>query len=605
MPAGPVFDRELVISARRPRLFFIRSLYVTALLLLVCTAWLVITGTQVVRTVGDMARFGSILFTVLAPLQLALMAFFSAFSAAAAVAQEKDRRTLLLLLMTRMGNHELVLGKLLASLLNVLVMIVAALPLFTILLLFGGVSIEQVLRVFLVTLAVALASGSVGSTIALWREKTFQSLALTALAIILWIGFWEAAYALGSSGLTDREVLRQTAAACSPVRAILTAARPDVAQTGAIGILGGIGPFLLIAVGVILSLNAVAILFVRRWNPSREVRRQSRDDNQQREEVAEDEAARSAHVDSRERQTASEAIATRHPWDNPVLWREMCTWAYGRKVVFIRIVYALLVVATAVLLWGMQSGDAQAAAEATRTAIPAVAQPLVPFFMVSLVILNALAVTSITGERDGQALDLLLATDLKPKEIVFGKLLGVMYVAKETIIAPLIIAMILWLLGGISTENYITVTIGLLVMDLFVAVLGIHTGMTYANSRSAIGVSLGTVFFLFLGVATCILMMISFSGSFQAQLAPFLALILGGGVGLYVSLGAKNPSAAIGLASLLVPFATFYAITSFLLQHHLAAFLVTIVAYGFTTAALLIPAIYEFDVEMGRTSGGE
>jgi hypothetical protein len=32
-------------------------------------------------------------------------------------------------------------------------------------------------------------------------------------------------------------------------------------------------------------------------------------------------------------------------------------------------------------------------------------------------------------------------------------------------------------------------------------------------------------------------------------------------------------------------------------------FLVTLAAYGFTTAALLIPAVYEFDVEMGRTSG--
>jgi len=32
-------------------------------------------------------------------------------------------------------------------------------------------------------------------------------------------------------------------------------------------------------------------------------------------------------------------------------------------------------------------------------------------------------------------------------------------------------------------------------------------------------------------------------------------------------------------------------------------FLVTVAAYGFTTAAMMIPAVYEFDVEMGRTSG--
>ena len=99
--------------------------------------------------------------------------------------------------------------------------------------------------------------------------------------------------------------------------------------------------------------------------------------------------------------------------------------------------------------------------------------------------------------------------------------------------------------------------------------------MNYANSKTAIGVSLGSVFFLFLGVVTLILFMISFSGSFQTQLAPFLAFIVGGSVGLFVTLGIRNASSAIGWASLLLPFATFFAITNFLVDHVAAAFLVT------------------------------
>jgi hypothetical protein len=95
--------------------------------------------------------------------------------------------------------------------------------------------------------------------------------------------------------------------------------------------------------------------------------------------------------------------------------------------------------------------------------------------------------------------------------------------------------------------------------------------------------------------------MISFSGSFQTQLGPFLAFIVGGSVGLFVTLGSRNPSAAIGLASLLLPFATFFAITNFLVDHQFEAFLVTAATYGFTTAALLVPALYEFDIAMGRT----
>src|SRR6185295_14825227 len=112
-------------------------------------------------------------------------------------------------------------------------------------------------------------------------------------------------------------------------------------------------------------------------------------------------------------------------------------------------------------------------------------------------------------------------------------------------------------------------------------------------------------FFLFIGIATCMRMMIAFSGSFSVQLQPFLAFMGGGWVGLYLALGSRNHSPAIGIASFLCPFATFYAITSFLLQNYLAAFLVVEFTYGFATAAMLIPAIFEFDLATGRTTAEE
>ena len=109
---GPVFTREVVTAPRRARLYISRSAYVSALFVLMCTAWLLVAGTQIVRNVSDMARFGAMLFQILAPLQLALAVFFSALLAASGVAQEKDRRTLVLLLLTNLTNSELVLGKL-------------------------------------------------------------------------------------------------------------------------------------------------------------------------------------------------------------------------------------------------------------------------------------------------------------------------------------------------------------------------------------------------------------------------------------------------------------------------------------------------------------
>ena len=571
---------------------------------------MILAGTQVVQNLGDLARFGSTFFQILAPLQLALLVFLAAFGAASAVSQEKDKRTIILLLLTRLTNQELVLGKLLSALLSPLLLIFASIPVLMSVQLFGGVSGNQVARVVIITYAATMIAGSLGSTYALWREKTFQTLSITTLTIVLWLGLWEGLYALGSSN----PLLQTLANWASPVRGITAAIIPTIGTEGAWSLSDPAICFTLFAVTVTFLLNALAIAKVRVWNPSREVRQQ-RDqeedvasilDKQLSEEEVQHiaEQARASHVDAMRRAgTHAEVTAdSRRVWDNPVLWREICTWAYGRKIVIVRIAYGLMVI---LALLGLNQSLADLANGVPRAGLssifPTAATSLAPLFLVSLVIINALAVNSITNERDGQALDLLLVSDISPAEFIFGKLWGVFYVTKEMIIFPLLISIYLLLRGGIDFEGFLFLLTGLTVLTFFVTMLGIHCGLNYASSKSAISVSMGSVFFLFLGVVTCIMVMISFSGSFEQQLAPFLAFILGGSVGLYVALGFRNPSPAIFWSTLLLPFATFHAITSFFIDHHLASVMVISIIYGFTTLAMMIPAIGEFDVAMGRT----
>jgi len=264
----------------------------------------------------------------------------------------------------------------------------------------------------------------------------------------------------------------------------------------------------------------------------------------------------------------------------------MRTWAYGRKILVVRVVYWLLFVGLAAgVILGRQG-------------------PLLLglLALLSMVLVNAQAVTALTSERDARALDLLLVTDLTPKEIVFGKLGGVFYNTKEMVLLPMLLCVGLWLAGQLTLENLIFFLGGLAVLLAFSATVGLHAGMTYANSGAAVATSLGTIFFLSVGVAVCMRIMMAFSGSFQAQFLPFFAFMVFGGAGLYAVLGVRNPSTAIGLASFLCPFATFYAITSYWLGSTLGVFLVASAAYGFTTAAMLVPAIGEFDVATGRTT---
>ena len=583
---GPVFNREASVVPKRTKTYLSRGLYVLALFGLLCTGYLVLDGSRSLATASDSARFGGWMFLLLAPLQLLVLSSVAAVGSAASVAQEKDRRTLLLLLMTRLSGFEVVVGKLTATLLGPLSMLLAALPLFMVLPLLGGVSPEQVFSVFTVTAATVFLAGAVGTVVGLWREKTFQAIALTVLVLLMAVGLSEILIA----AIQLPEIVRL---AISPVRALAAAASPLSGLSSSTSL--GIALFVGGAIASAILVLGIGVWKVRVWNPSREVRLKAPEPETSEES---------------ENSDAPDSWKVRPPravWKNPILWREVRTWAYGRKVVVIRVAFALLfLLGAAVIYRQIQDGTAFEPAARIGRALPAATLPLAAIGVVSLVLINALAVNAVTGERDGLALDLLLVTDLTPREFVFGKLLGVLYVAKELILLPIALLVFLAFKGVMTYENMVYAILGACVLYVFVSMLGIHSGLNYVAGRTATLASLGTVFFLCVGIAICMTIMVSFRGAFQLQLPPFLVMILGGGAALFASLGWRNPSSAIFLASFTLPLITFYAITQFLLQtDHLFVFFSMAVGYGFTIAALMIPALSEFDVSLERDRGTE
>jgi ABC-type transport system involved in multi-copper enzyme maturation permease subunit len=387
----------------------------------------------------------------------------------------------------------------------------------------------------------------------------------------------------------------------SPIQAVLEAARPSLPGEASFPVLGSpVIAFVAFAAAVAAALNLWAIVRVRVWNPSREAQPRL-----EAEDVAAASTIDATSVAAGEARSVHAVRRTTRPvWKNPILWREICTWAYGRRILLVHVAFLVIFAVAAVVahsaaqgLAGMRRDSPQFVAAKTQ-----IAMTLAPLFVLGLVLVNALAVNTITGERDLGALDLLLVTDVSPFEFVFGKLGGIFWVCKWIVVPPLLLCVYLSVIGAIEPENLFYLLIGLLVMNAFVAMLGVHVGMAYSSSRTAVAVSLGTVFFLFLGVATCMRIMVSFSGSFQMQLFPFVAVMVGGSAGLYAALGLRNPSPAIFLAAVTCPAATFVALTSYLNGQTLGVFLIATLCYGFATATMLIPALYEFDVAAGRTT---
>lgn len=577
MVAGPIFEREVLTTPRRLSHYLMRSGFVAGLLILFYSIRQATIGFQDVLFAGDVAAFSAMTFRVFAVLQLTLGLFFATVFSASLVTQEKDRKTLILLLMTDLRNHELALGKLLSSLLNVGVLMATSWPVFCFLKLLGGVTWEQIFWSQAITGAATLAAGSWGCLVAFWREKTFQTLAISVLGVVLYVLLTHSVGVAFAGSLAEASPYFGLQKVLDPLSLPVS----DIVRVSA-------WPTVISLLMMSVGLVTLTIVKMRVWNPSREFHQS---------------AAETTATDEDKESTPAVPRIHREVWSQPVLWREMRTRAYGRRMIWIKLSYVLMVLAIAtVAAVSSQNSDN------SNLVLGMLSGPSFAFLgiaILSLLLTNAQAVTSLTNERDGRTLEILLVTDLRPYEFILGKIGGALWNAREMILLPLILVMLLAASGdsaAMSLENVIYLCVAYVVLSLFAVTLGLHQGLTYENSRHAIGQSLGTMFFLCVGIFIFMLLLVEARSSFAIQLQSFILFIGFGSLGLYSSLTYRNPSSALTLASLVLPFLTFYAITDFLLGGNLGVCLWICLAYGFTSVAMMVPAMNDFDIALGRNA---
>lgn len=606
---GPIFMRELATVPRRSSHYGARAALLGLQAVLGITAWQATVGFERDATLGETARFGLLLFQVLVYVQLLLLIFFAALSASAAVSQEKDRRTFVLLLLTDMYDYEIVLGKLVGALLPITVLLLVSLPILSMLLLLGGVAPNQVVEAGIVLLSTAFAAGSLGGLVALWRDRTFQALALSVLFVALYLSLTQAVAVVGPmvSENVDWNAVRPWLDPFLAMREVL-----DQPPGGWKGLPPAYG-FALVMLGWCVLLNGMGIWKLRKWNPSGET-------IMQREGPGDDPEANMSPEELKEFRAKAHAAPgkLREVGENPILWRETRTLAYGRRPLLVKFAFAI------VLALVVYFAVSMVYTPGPKPPFQA-AYGLVPIAVLSLLLVSAQAVTSVTSERDGGALDVLLVTDVSPNEFVFGKMLGVLWNTKEYLIPPVLLA-VFYAFEGLLTNtpagatllerleiNFLplfTVVGSMVVLFAFVIVLGLHVALRLPNSRLAIVNTLGTVFFLSVGTLICIYLIVINRSSFANQWLSFIAFLVLGIGGLMWVMSAERPSGALSLGSVLCPLAMFYAITNVLIAKPgteesadpLVPFLALAAAFGFAIAAMLVPLLSEFDVALGRTT---
>lgn len=188
--AGPVFEFELLTTARRGRYYLMRSAYALILLLVfwqVYESWVETLGATL--TPRQAANFSLSVYAGLFLTQLLLVLVLTPALVSGVIASEKQSKTLHYVMASTLSSAEIVLGKLGARMLHVAVFLGVSLPVSSLLVLLGGVDPRLVLTGTLATGASAWFLGAVAILCSVLarrvREALFMAYAVEGAWLIL------------------------------------------------------------------------------------------------------------------------------------------------------------------------------------------------------------------------------------------------------------------------------------------------------------------------------------------------------------------------------------------------------------------------------------
>jgi ABC-2 type transport system permease protein len=134
---------------------------------------------------GQAANYGQNLFLYLILFQVVLLAFITPALTAGAISGERERQTIDLLFVTRIPPFSILWGKLLASMSFVLLLLLLSVPIFSLVFLFGGIELDQVVDAFLVTAVSGLTLGILGIACSTWFARTLPATVTAYVAAFL------------------------------------------------------------------------------------------------------------------------------------------------------------------------------------------------------------------------------------------------------------------------------------------------------------------------------------------------------------------------------------------------------------------------------------
>jgi len=190
---GPILNKELRVSSRRRRNYALRSIYLALLVGFVVVSWLaavqINTQAATALQVARMSLAGTTVITTVIWFQFVATQLIAIIMLSTSISDEIHHRTLGILMTTPINSLQIVMGKLLSKLLQLILLLAISLPLLAIVRVFGGVPWSYVISGLCVTLTAAVFAGSLSLYFSISSRRAYVVILKTAFTLAIIYAF--------------------------------------------------------------------------------------------------------------------------------------------------------------------------------------------------------------------------------------------------------------------------------------------------------------------------------------------------------------------------------------------------------------------------------
>ncbi|MGB0388750.1 MAG: ABC transporter permease [Ardenticatenaceae bacterium] len=183
---NPILIKELRSRMRGPRAFMILTGFLLLLSAVALFFYFTMAETQRFNSasISWSAMIGVSMFMGIAFFELFLVAFITPALTAGTISGEREALTFEMLIATPLRPASILVGKMLATLSYVFLLIFAAVPMFSLVYIFGGVTWDDMLIALLVLVVTTITFGAIGMFWSTMLGKTSRATVMSYLSVI-------------------------------------------------------------------------------------------------------------------------------------------------------------------------------------------------------------------------------------------------------------------------------------------------------------------------------------------------------------------------------------------------------------------------------------